>query len=239
MRTGIIQTRGLGDIVIAAPIAMHFIEKGHEVYWPIDSDFIDPFSYALPEIKFIPVDKSITGSDSADFFIEHPKRMLADRGCQSVHILYSFLTGYQFGHVHLANSLTFDAYKYAVSGVPFEKKWTLKIRRNPLREAEIFNILNINPSEKYSVIHENGSNYETNLSEKIEDKNIKIIKISNITDNFLDWLGVIENSSEAHLIDSVYSNIVDQLGFEIKKYYYPRSNVSFTPVMRTHWHFGK
>ena len=34
-KLGIIQTRGLGDIHIALPIAFFYKKKGFEIYWPI------------------------------------------------------------------------------------------------------------------------------------------------------------------------------------------------------------
>lgn len=235
MKTGIIQTRGLGDIIIAAPIAQFLARNGHEVYWPIDSDFIKSISFAFPNIKFIPVDKSITGNNTAEYFLEYPKKLLEEIVCEKNIILYSHLTNHKFNKDYLNNYMSFDRYKYAVAGVPFSEKWNLILKRNRAREKELFNILNIRSDEKYIVMHEEGSNFKTDLSSRIKNVKDRLINITPITDNFLDWLGVLEKCSEAHLIDSVYSNIVDQLGFKIKKTFYPRSAINFTPIFKSDW----
>ena len=237
MRIGIIQTRGLGDIVIAAPIAMYWLARGHEVFWPIDSEFLPPFTFALPGIHFLPVDKSITGINTADYFIEYPKKILTEHGCEDIHILYSSLTTYEFPHAHLASFLSFDRYKYAVAGVPFKEKWELKLQRNQEREKQLFELLSLSPEDRYIVMQETGSDFKANLVDKIRIDTPRLINIAPLTDNFLDWLGVIENAEEVHLIDSVYSNIVDQLGFTNKKFFYRRSQIQFTPIFSSAWHY--
>ena len=55
MKIGIIQTRGIGDIVIALPIARHFVDAGHAVVWPIYEKFIRPFRAAAPYVEFVPL----------------------------------------------------------------------------------------------------------------------------------------------------------------------------------------
>lgn len=237
MRIGIIQTRGLGDIIIAAPIAMYWLERGHEVLWPIDSEFLAPFTFALPSIQFLPVEKSTTGINTADYFVEYPKKILQEHGCDEIYILYSHLTNYDFPHAHLASFLSFDRYKYAVAGVPFKEKWKLKIKRDQARENQLFQLLSLSPSDSYIVVQETGSDFKADLIEKIRIDSARLISIVPITDNFLDWLGVIENAEEAHLIDSVYSNIVDQLGFTNKKFFYRRSHINFTPIFSSDWHY--
>ena len=48
MKIGIIQSRGLGDIVIALPIALHYHKLGYEVHWPICEEFISNFIDHVP-----------------------------------------------------------------------------------------------------------------------------------------------------------------------------------------------
>jgi hypothetical protein len=86
-------------------------------------------------------------------------------------------------------------------------------------------------------MQETGSNYKADLLNKIKHKGSKLINITPITENFLDWLGVIERAKELHLIDSVYSNIVDQLDFTNRKTFYSRSPISFTPILKSNWVF--
>ena len=235
MRIGIIQTLGIGDILIAAPIATHLIQQGNEVFWPIDLEVLEPFQYALPKINFIPVDKRIVGKNTADFLIETPKKILSDLRCDMVHTLYSHLTGYDFGP--LAKAISFDAYKYAICGVPFSEKWNIKINRKSRLETALFDKLGLSTQEKYVVFHDQGSLLNFDFNEACNQRmgDCRRIRISPITDNFLDWIGVIENSSGFFAVNSVYSNLVDQLGLDIIKYFKPQTPAQWTPVFKTKW----
>ncbi len=237
MRIGIIQTRGMGDIIIAAPIAMYWVNQGHEVFWPIDSEFVDAFSYALPNIQFLPIDKAVTGPNTAEYFVDMPRRILTHLGCEQVHTLYSFLTGFDFGHNDLSEAVSFDAYKYAVAGVPFSQKWNLKIRRNILREAELFRQLKLSPTEDYVVCHEQGTVYSHNFTEGCEKfaPNKRVVRISPLTSNFFDWLGVIENCGGFFTVNSVYSNLVDQMNPPCEKYIKVQTTARWTPVLASGW----
>jgi len=237
MRVGIIQTLGIGDIVIAAPIARHFIDQGHEVFWPIDLDLVEPFQYALPKINFLPVDKRIVGKNTADFFIETPKKLLADLQCDIVHILYSHLTGYDFGP--LSKAISFDAYKYAICGVPFSEKWNFKINRNIERESKLFDELGLSIEEKYVVFHDQGSKFNYDFEGDCNELFgiLKKVRISPLTDNFLDWIGVIEKSSGFFTVNSVYSNLVEQLGLDVIKYFKCQTAAQWTPVFKTKWNY--
>jgi hypothetical protein len=236
MKIGIIQTRGLGDIIIAAPIAEYYISRGCDVFWPIDSDFLDAFQYAFPKIKFIPISQSSTGILTADYFYNEPYRELKDLNCNAILCLYSFLTGFDFGYGNLKDAISFDAYKYAVAKVPFSEKWKIKIKRNPIREVQLFHTLGLSPNEKYSVIHDQGSVYSADLDHFIPKENRKI-KIETITDNFLDWLGVLENADSFYVINSVYSNLIEQLNFAGKKNFFSQTTASWTPVLINDWHY--
>ena len=138
MRIGIIQTRGIGDIVIAIPIANYYMKKGYEVYWPIDSDFYKPFKLAFPNINFISINSEIQKL-TKEYFFEEPKIILEKINCSKIICLYSYLSnGYDFGQTELqkrlALSLSFDAYKYAIADVPFKEKWNFKPIRNYTNE---------------------------------------------------------------------------------------------------------
>ena len=239
MRIGIIQTRGMGDIIIAAPIARYWLDRGHEVFWPIDSDFLEAFAYALPGIQFLPVDKAVTGANTAEFFVEMPRRILTHLGCEQVHTLYSYLTGYDFGHNALSEAVSFDSYKYAVSGVPLSEKWKLKIRRNVPREAELFRMLNLSPSDDYVVCHEQGTVYSHDFTDECERfaPGKRVIRVEPLTSNFLDWLGVLESSHTFLTVNSVYSNLVDQLGLNCRKILKIQTTSKWTPIFVNKWDY--
>ena len=237
MKLGIIQTRGLGDIVIAVPIAMYYIERGCEVYWPIDSEFIPSFQDSFPKINFIPVDKAVTGISTEEYFYNSPLNELKKITCNSIICLYSHLTGFDLGNNRLRESLSFDAYKYAVAKVPFSEKWNFAPKRNAVREGKLFELLQLNPTDSYNVIQNEGSNFIADIENYINEKELRTINISPLTNNIFDWIGVIERANHVYLVDSVYSNIVEQLDICNKKSLFLRSPSPMTPVLKNGWSF--
>jgi hypothetical protein len=233
MRLGLIQSRGIGDIIIALPIADYFIERGWEVCWPIDEQFVPFFAAAKPEIRFIPLKR-----DEGRFFYETPLAMLNDLGCKQITVLYSHLKGHNVSHAQLALSLKFDEYKYAVAGVPFSKKWDLRIKRDPAREMELTSRLQI--TRPYICVHKAGSNFDAtgslDLPKRWTDQ-YQFVDITPVTDNPFDWISVLERASKLVLIDSCFSNLVEQLNMTAEKYLLLRSDVSSTPVMKNGWKF--
>lgn len=237
MNLGIIQTRGLGDIVIAIPIAMYYIDRGYQVHWPIDSEFIPSFVETFPKIKFYPIYKSSTGKDTANYYYNEPLNILQNQFCDNIICLYSHLTGFNLGHSVLSNSLPFDAYKYAIAKVPFHQKWNFFPTRNTIREKKLFDTFDLMPTEDYKIIHEVGSNFSIDIKNKIQQSDCKIIKIEPITNNIFDWIGIIENSKAIYTVDSVYMNIIDQLKLKNSKFAFLRSPAPFTPVLSELWNY--
>ncbi len=78
MKLGLIQTRGLGDIVIVLPVAQALMNSGHEIYWPIDKSWIPDFEEAWPAVNWLPV---TSAAHSMDYFLQPPKQLLTVAGC--------------------------------------------------------------------------------------------------------------------------------------------------------------
>ncbi len=234
MKIGLIQTRGLGDIIIAAPIAQFFIETGHEVVWPVDSKFEPSVSIALPQIRFIPIDFEAEGGATASYFYYTPLKLLVAENCDQIFSLYSYLTGLEISNQKLFNSLKFDEYKYAVTGVPFNLKWSLKVNRNLDRELKLRKSLRI--SRKYIVIHDQGSDFRLDIQIPADiSKDYDVVRIDHRSDNPFDWIGVIEEAEMFIGVDSFFANLVEQLDLCRKKYLFLRSDCKFTPVLKNGW----
>jgi hypothetical protein len=233
---GIIQTRGIGDIVIAAPIAQHYVALGYRVLWPVDSRFLASVQSAFPEIEFIPIDARLLGDASYEFFYGEPMRLLQQHDCEFIYSLYSFLSGLNVVDEKLAKSLKFDEYKYAVAQVPFERKWALKIARNREREDALREKVGI--VGPYVLLHEEGSNFKLSI-ELPEDvmQRYQVIRVGMLTDNPFDWLGVIEQASMMVCVDSCFANLAEQLNLCHDKYLMLRSDISATPVFKNGWKF--
>jgi hypothetical protein len=236
MKIGIIQTRGIGDIIIALPIAKHFFDNGNEVFWPIDENFLPSFQEVSPWVHWIGVSR-----DDANFFYQTPFDLLVKKSVERTIVLYSYLSSHlELADKLLQKALKFDQYKYAVSNVPFSKKWTLEncLQRNLARENHLFDKLV--KQENYMVTHQQGSNFSKKFNlDDAEEKGYQIIEVSEVTENIFDWLKILENAKALVLIDSVFANLVEQLniGDDVPKYFGVRSDVPYTPVLLGNWQY--
>jgi len=238
MRIGLVQTRGIGDIIIALPIASYLINRGHEIFWPIDGRFLQSFADAAPQIHFRPVTPRGNGDRApASFFVDEPLAILKSEGCDVTLPLYSYFS--RAGVVvnpALAAHLKFDEYKYAVAGVPFAEKWRLEIRRNADRERALYD--RMVPSEPYACLHLEASDIAISTDAvKALTGGLPVVRISPQTEIIFDWLLVIEKASHLIMLDSCYSNIVEQLGFKNQKHLLLRSPRELTPVYKNGWTF--
>jgi hypothetical protein len=234
-KLGIIQSRGLGDIIIALPIAKHFHDRGIKVYWPIDESFLPSFATAVDYVTFLP----FRFAPDLDGFLNKPLALLKQAGCASHVVLYSALTtgsaSIDVTNKALFASLKFDEYKYAVAGVPFGEKWNLSIKRDREREAALYRELVTR--DDYVVAHRSGSNFKVTFDLPARCKGMPCIEVTERTTNIFDWLTIFERARELFLIDSCFSNAVEQLNFTNEKSFLLRSGIHFTPVLRNKWKF--
>ena len=235
MKRGIIQSRGLGDIVIALPIAKHYHDLGDEIVWPICEEFISSFKDAVPWVEWIPVETD----DKGAFFLETPLRVFSEMSVNEDEALYLYQylnSRPDLTDPELFNILKFDQYKYWVSGVPFNKKWALRecIIRNPAREQALKDSLNI--TGPFALTHLKGSTLEAKIEVSWLDPAVRIINIDDHkTDCIFDWLGLIEEMTAFVGIDSVFANLIDSWGVSADLYWIRRSNWDLTPVLGSQW----
>ena len=230
MKIGLIQTRGIGDIVIALPIARHFVDQGHTVVWPIYAPYVRPFQAAAPYVEFLP----LAGEDG-DWMLPKPLEALRECGCDRILPLASYIGGHAglVASPALAGVMKFDQYKYAVAGVPFREKWNLQIVRDRAREEALFARVVREPD--FVVCHLAGSDFRASLDVQAMAGGRQVIEITGLTDNFFDWLSVIERASSRIMVDSCFSNLTDQLGILGRKVFLVRSDWQFTPVLLGDW----
>jgi len=245
-RLGIVQSRGLGDIVIALPIAHHYhTNEGYEIHWPICREFISHFQDAVPWVNWHPVT-----TDAGSFFLQQPMKTLEDLGCDEIVPLYQALTGQDYHTETWFQHTKFDQYKYIKAGVPFRQKWRLAdcITRNDEREQYIMNAVRqqmptppttSTQPQPYCVVHLDGSDHRADFDHAIIPPGMPIIELTAITDSIWDWLTVIEQAHAVILVDSVYSNIVEQMTLldDDSRYFIPRSHIGLTPVQLNHWNW--
>lgn len=235
---GIIQSRGLGDIVIALPIARHHFLQGSKVYWPICEPFVASMQAAAPWVHWIPIPVDRQGK----FFAEEPIRQLKNLGIGDEDIiwLYQYLSSNpEKTNMNWFSMMKFDQYKYAAAGLPFSLKWNLNacITRNLAREQDLYNKIVKNP--RYWVVHQQGSNFRYDIDTGVIDPNCQVIEIEELTDNIWDWLTILERCEGMIMLDSVFANIVDQLNLnpQSDRYFIRRWNQGLdgVPVFLNEW----
>lgn len=230
-RLGLIQSRGIGDIIIALPIAKYYHDRGVDVYWPIDEKFLPSFKDAVDYVTFIP----FNFKPDLDGFLQKPMAMLKAVPCERIVTLYSYLSGTLVSNKAFYGSLKFDEYKYAIAGVPFSEKWNLSIKRDSKREEALFKTVVC--KDDYVVVHKHGSNFHKDIVVSQRFKGMQVVEIDEKTPNIFDWLLVLEHARCLILLDSCFANLVDQLGLPNEKIYIFRSEIRFTPVLRGNWQY--
>lgn len=232
-KLGIIQSRGLGDLLIALPIANYYRKQGHEILWPVCEQFYPSVRDTVPWVKWIP----IVVDGKSDFFYQEPIKRLKAFGCTEWICLYQSLnTVPELCEVPYFQIQHFDEFKYSKAGVPFLDKWTLAdcITRDPVREQKLFDLLV--KQEKYFVTHTEGSTFKVDPDLSGIPTDWQHISITEgITDCIFDWLKIIENAQAIICLDSVVSNMVDQLKIDVDRYWIPRSHIHQTPVLGMDW----
>lgn len=236
IKRGIIQSRGLGDIVIALPIAKHYHDQGDEIVWPICKEFHSSFVDTVPWVNWVPIETDATGA----FFLETPLRVFKEMGVDADEALYLYQylnSRPDLTDPELFSILKFDQYKYWISGVPFKNKWQIQdcITRNPEREKALADKLDI--QGPFALTHLKGSSFEANIDVSWLDPAVRIINVDdNLTDCIFDWLGLIENMTAFVGVDSVFANLVDSWGVDgADLFWIRRSNWDLTPVLGSQW----
>src|SRR5258706_5457893 len=229
-KIGLIQTRGIGDIIVALPIADFFMEQGYEVVWPIDHRFVPMFQPIKPAIHFFPV------SEGPDYFVNEPAAITREQGCEKTIILYSYVSDQNVYDPRLSAILRFDEYKYAIAGVPFSRKWTLNYERQMDREEALLDSLNI--KEDYVCVHDFSLNMAAPFAiPEHLTRGLRIVPVEEFTYNPLDWRLTLERAKRLILLDSCLSNLVEQINLETEKYLIPRVPVQHPPVYKNLWRF--
>ena len=235
MKIGIIQSRGLGDLIIALPIAYNYVQQGHQVFWPICEEFMSTMTKSAPWVTWIPLKTDTHGN----FFYFHAYGNLKYRELDEIVCLYQFLSNMpELTDPTLFPILKFDQYKYAKVGMPLKDKLKLPlcITRDPAVEAQLKS--RVVTRDRYIVVHLQGSDRRVDLDFSDIDPAVQIVEIrEGFTDNIFDWLSVLEGAEAMYMIDSCFSNMVDAYDLCRDKWFIQRSKMDLTPVLMSDWQY--
>lgn len=231
-KLGIIQSRGLGDIVIALPIAWEYHNQGWKIYWPILEEFIPNVKDHVPWVNWVPLSYDAPGR----YFYDVPLQRLRNLGCDEILPLYQHLTGHDFKDQAYFQYTSFDQYKYIRAGVNFLKKWQLSdcITRDLALEQELKQRLCT--GQPYAVIHLEGSDHQAEFDISIIPPEWQIIYVKpQHTASIFNWLSILEGAESIVCVDSVIANLVDQMQIPGDLYLITRSHIGLTPVFAQPW----
>jgi hypothetical protein len=224
----IIQPGKIGDIIICLPIAHHFYRRRQEVIWPVHRSLVSMFEAAVDYVHFIPVDTYDLAGSMQAIAPYNPERILP--------LAFGFPGYERLTSLWVASGKPFDEYKYEAARVPFDRKNTLVLRRNPEREESLFrklvkndynNVLITNPSDQ-------SIQKETASSLAAGDR----IHVTNETESVFDWLGILEKASAYFMIDSCMVNLASQMGFAapgVRCWKPGYGSARDYPVLRDNW----
>ena len=86
IKRGIIQSRGLGDIIIALPIARHYFDRGDEIVWPVCEEFYSSVKDHVKWVNWV----SIPTDPEGRYFLETPLSVFKDWGVDPDEALYLY-----------------------------------------------------------------------------------------------------------------------------------------------------
>jgi hypothetical protein len=231
-RLGIIQTRGLGDIMISLPIALHYKEEGWEIYWPVVDAWVEQLTAQVPWVKWIPVQP-----DPGPFFYDIPMERLKNFKCDEILCLYQALTGHpEFSSEPWFQHTGFDQYKYIRAGRPFKDKLRLPecLFRDLEREQKLYAELAPPDDQPYVIVHLESSEQRVKYDTTMIPEGWATVEITN-RGRVFDWLTLIEKAQAIIMTDSVFANIVDGLDMPNDKYFIPQHHIQLTPTFLSNW----
>jgi hypothetical protein len=234
-RLGIIQTRGLGDIIIALPIALHFHEQGYHVHWPIVDAWVAQMELHAPWVKWIPIKP-----DQGAFFYDTPMERLKNFKMDEIVCLYQALTGHpEFTQEPWFQHTAFDQYKYIRAGVAYKNKLRLAecLTRNPSREEALRQEIIGDDTTPYVVTHLASSTQTVRYDAQIIPQGWRVVNITN-TGYIFDWLKIIEGAEVIIMTDSVFANLVDGMDIEgPDRYFIPQHHIQLSATFLGDWQY--
>ena len=207
---GIILPGNIGDIAICLPIAKWYSDLGYNIIWPVYDFIFANFKDIVNYVNFtaVPIHNCINAITNTFTKLK----------CEVLDL--SFTSPYSWENLNTKRYLnqfkySFDEYKYFLAQVPFKEKWNLQIKRNSEREQTLYDKLVTN--ERYTVVQNKSSDVVVDVKLDLDQYSGQIINLTPVTDCVFDWLGILQNAENLILIESCFTNIVDQLSINNKK----------------------
>lgn len=197
----------IGDIIITLPIAYKIHQEGYEVHWPLWPDIYTHFNKGhFPYVKFHDICKDNTCN-------QRIKQACVQYGWELLDLSFTNTSSWDNENTKRyleQDTMSFDQFRYYLANVDFEEKWNLKIERQYDREEKLWD--KISPQEKYIFYEYSSSDYcAKNVDPRATRKIRSVYPYRELTDCVFDYLKIIENAEELILVESCFTNLIDQL----------------------------
>jgi hypothetical protein len=150
------------------------------------------------------------------------------------------------------SSRHFSEMFYTFYDIPFEEKInSFTLNRDNKSEKDVYNQFILNNTKEYVIYHDDQENHlhgSLHVSTKINFENIldgyNYINLNKKSNKFFDFIKVLENAKEIHLVDSIWAGICYQIDAKygtfknIPIYLYPKRGHSFMfefPIKLENW----
>ena len=207
MKCLIMQPGPYGDIIVVAPIAKYYADRGYDVYWPCRQEFSDTIK-RFPYVKPLLLDESTLHEDwlRSDVMKISPSTVdydliinLADRGPHPT------------AQMHCEN---FEECKYRLGQVPITEKHKLSWTRDINKENELYDLL-VPKNTNYAFCHlDTSDKKDIPLPVKLDIPQVRC----EIIDEFsiFDWYKIIINAKEIYTVESAIHQFMDGFIKDIK-----------------------
>ena len=199
----IIQPGAFGDIIICAPIAKWYYDKGYEVIWPVQGKYFEHLKsivtgYASPVL----IEKECTGQ--GDWLWEASKyaREFKEPGMKVLEL------SDRCGVSQEKPNENFEQYKYRIAEVPFEKKHHLYVGGDIAEHSLYQEVVPKEYNHDYTLVHLTSSdNVTQEIPEEISGNVIHVREVGGY--NICDWRKVALKARAIYCVESSFHCFID------------------------------
>ena len=184
---------GLGDHIICNGLVRNICKKIKTVNLFCKPEYSPSVNFMYHDLENL---KIIEGNDKSIPLL-----------LNDIHIQNKIIIGFDAFH-HNHNNEKFDKFFYSSIGLNFEKRWSdFYVSRDLKREEKLYNTFGI--EGEYAFIHEDRSRGYYVDKNKISNGLQLLSPDINYTSNIFDYLMLIENAKEIHVIDSCFKQLIE------------------------------
>lgn len=212
---------GLGDHFICNGIVNYICCQSPEKNYTLvcKSKYLETISslyqYNLPKLKLLPVIDEYL--DVINYLKLHPQEIL------------------RIGFENLSSVVNFDEQFYNQVKLNFNIRYVNAfIPEHTDRSHELYlNLTSQLENKKYAIVHDHCSHGKLNID--TGSINLPIIYVSEITNNLLDWIELIQKADEIHVVPSSFYCMIDSLSHQritSKLFYHKNRTNTFLKINR-------